>query len=278
MDSLVNNKLKIIRVPIHTPTLWPHTTTNCYLIGNESESILIDAGYDVPETKVLLEKALKEHQFAPPKAILLTHYHPDHAPGVKRLTEWNPVVYCHEFEVNEIKKNIAPWDKISLIKDGETIKIAGADIQIMHTPGHTPGHLNVYIPSMEILLAGDNIVAEGTSWIGPPDGDMRDFLQTLTKLKSLKLQKIGPGHGNWVDNPYEHIDFVYERRLSREKQIIHFLKENKKLTAENITKMIYQDSIHPSLFEVAKRTTEAHLKKLMEDGVVNKENSDYFLI
>jgi endoribonuclease LACTB2 len=271
------NQLKIIRVPIPTPTLLPHTTTNGYIIGNEHESILIDAGYDQPETRTQLEQALMKNDLAVPHAIILTHYHPDHAPGVLRLLDWNPVIYCHQAEEQATLSAISPVDKVSFLNDGDVVKVAGEEIQVIHAPGHTAGHLNLYIPSLEILLSGDNIVAEGTSWIGPPDGDMSDYLQTLDRLKELKLKRIGPGHGGWIEHPYEHIEFVIQRRLLREKQILSLLKEHQRLSAADLTNMIYQELPHPSVFEVARRTTEAHLIKLIKEELVDQQESIYLL-
>jgi endoribonuclease LACTB2 len=271
------NHLKIIRVPIHTPTLLPHTTTNCYLIGNNQECILVDAGYDSLETKIELERAIRENGLTIPNSIILTHSHPDHAPGVRQLMDWSPVVYCHHLEKQASLAAISPWNDLSFLNDKDNIKVAGQDINIIHAPGHTAGQLNVYIPSKQVLLSGDNIVAEGTSWIGPPDGDMTDYLNTLNRLKQLKLTKIGPGHGNWVVNAYEHIEFVLNRRLYRENQIKSLLKQHLQLTSLHLTNMIYEKLPHPSVFEVAKRTTEAHLIKLMKEGFVTQQDSFYSL-
>lgn len=272
-----NNCIKIVRIPIPTPTLLPHTTTNCYLIGNKQESLLVDAGYDQIETKIELEKAMQEHDFAIPKSVLLTHSHPDHAPGVRQLTDWNPNVYCHHNEKEATLAAIHPVDSISILNDGDVLTIAGEEITIIHAPGHTSGQLNLYIPSAKVLIAGDNIVAEGTSWVGPPDGDMSDYFQTLNRLKDLPLSRIGPGHGDWVLNPYEHIEFVLNRRLYRENQIKELLKEHQQLSSVQLTKLIYEGSIHPSIFEVARRTTEAHLGKLMKEGSVIQHASSYSL-
>ncbi len=98
---------------------------------------------------------------------------------------------------------------------------------------------------------------------------MSDYIHTLNRLKQLKLTRIGPGHGEWVQNPYEHIEFVLNRRLHRENQIKSLLKEHKTLTSSRLTELIYENTIDPSVFNVAKRTTEAHLIKLM------KENARY---
>ncbi|MGG3466931.1 MBL fold metallo-hydrolase [Neobacillus pocheonensis] len=270
-------RLKIVRVPISTPTLLPHTTTNCYLIGNNQESILIDAGFDQPNTIIDLEKAIKENGLAKPKTIILTHSHPDHAPGVRQLVDWNPTVYCHPLEKQATLDAIYPFSNLSLLNDGDIFSVAGEDISIIHAPGHTAGQLNIYIPSEKILLAGDNIVAEGTSWIGPPDGDMSDYIDTLNRLRKLDLTKIGPGHGGWVTKPFEQIEFVINRRLYRENQITELLKSYKRLTSIELTNIIYEKLPHPSVFEVAKRTTEAHLIKLLNEGFVTHEDSYYSL-
>lgn len=267
--------IKIARVPIPTPTLWPYQTTNCYLIGNEKESILVDAGYDQPETKSELHKALLLSGMAQPSSIYLTHYHPDHAPGVNQLLDWEATIYCHQDEWKEIQSVISPKHSLKVIDGKEPLQIDGHEVQVLHTPGHTRGHISLYIPSRKTLIAGDNIVAEGTSWIGPPDGDMTDFLETLSTIRKLDLERIGPGHGDWVTNPYEHIDFVYQRRMEREAQIKSLLGEYSSLTAAEITEKIYQQSIHPSIFEVAKRTTEAHLSKLIKEGAVTKTEAAY---
>ncbi|WP_075981636.1 MBL fold metallo-hydrolase [Bacillus massilinigeriensis] len=271
-------KMKIIRVPIPTPTLWPNTTTNCYLIGNERECIMVDAGFDQPVTKELLEVAIQLHQLAIPKSIVLTHYHLDHAPGIRQLMDWSPTVFCHKNERQAVLDSIHPWDDLLCLEDGDFLSIAGEVIKVIHAPGHTTGHLNLYIPSEKTLISGDNLVAEGTSWIGPPDGDMSDYLQTLTSLKQLNLEKIAPGHGDWIHSPYEHIDFVLNRRLQRESQILSLLQEFNQLTSLELTELIYQNHIHPSVFDVAKRTIEAHLIKSIKDGHIIKHGTFYSIL
>lgn len=106
---------------------------------------------------------------------------------------------------------------------------------------------------------------------------MSDYMQTLKRLKQLKLNKIGPGHGEWVENPYDQIDFVIERRFYRENQIKSLLKDHGSLTVVHLTNLIYDKLPHPNVFEVAKRTIEAHLIKLMKDNSVIMEDSYYSL-
>lgn len=273
----MRENLKVIQVPIPTPTLLPHTTTNCYLIGNQNESILVDAGYDLPETRTLLEEEIKAHDLAIPDKIILTHAHPDHAPGVKKLMHWSPTIYCHKEEKAQILDAISPIKNISILVDEEKLTVAGQEIIVIHGPGHTKGHLSLYLPSSQVFIAGDNIVAEGTTWIGAPDGDMSDYINTLRRIRKMKISKIGPGHGDWVLKPYEQIDFVINRRLEREKQIKLLLQKHEHLTSNQLTEFIYKDSIHPSVFDVAKRTIEAHLAKLIKENTVNVSESRYLL-
>jgi glyoxylase-like metal-dependent hydrolase (beta-lactamase superfamily II) len=272
-------ELQVIRVPITTPTLWPNTSTNCYLLGNDKESVLIDAGYDKPETRNALEQAIKDHKLAQPSLIILTHAHIDHAPGVRQLSHWKAQVLCHSSEKKAIANVIAPYEHITTLSDGETLNVAGATLQAIHAPGHTAGQLNIYIPLLQLLFAGDNVVGEGTTWIGRPDGNMRDYLNTLERLKQLKLSRIGPGHGDWVEAPYEQIAFLIGRRRQREEQIIRFLEERAPdgLTVPELTRLIYRDTIHQSVVNVAERTTEAHLIKLIEDGRVKQDETLYSL-
>jgi endoribonuclease LACTB2 len=272
-----NKNLKIIRVPIPTPTLWPHTSTNCYLIGNEQESILLDAGYDQPETKQNLGEAIAKHGLATPRRILLSHFHPDHAPGVRQLVDWEATILCHVKEKQAILDAISPIKDVFVLDDNHELTVAGVKLKVLHAPGHTSGHLNVYIPSEKVLLAGDNILGEGTTWIGKPDGDMTDYIQSLKRLQNLEINKLGPGHGDWVLAPHQQIQFVLDRRLQREQQIKALLAKRKTATSADLTKLIYQDNIHPSVFEVARRTTEAHLIKLVNEGVVAQEDSHYSL-
>lgn len=268
---------KMIRIPVPSPTLWPHVTTNCYLIGNKKNCILIDAGYNQPKTKEVIESVLRAHNMDKPEKIILTHHHHDHTLGVEQLKDWHAQIYCHQEEYTAIAKLLPSINNLHTLGEDDLLIVDTLVIEIIHAPGHTPGQLNFYIPTEELLIAGDNILGKGTTWIGPPDGDMSDYFQTLNRLKKLQLKKIGPGHGDWVENPYEQINFVLERRIAREKQIVSLLTEQGDLTSDELTKMIYENNIHPSIFEVAKRTVEAHLIKLMKEQMVLKSNLIYYI-
>lgn len=275
------NKIKVIRIPIPPPldmNLASFGKSNAYLIGNEKETILIDAGFNDSFSKEAITKAITDHRLAMPKKVILTHAHPDHAAGVHQLSDWSIEVYCHESEVYVVKKVIPDHVQIKQLENKDALHVDNVSLSIIHSPGHTPGHISIYIPSEEILIAGDNIVSDGTTWIGAPDGDMKDYMNSLIKLNKLHIKKIGPGHGDWVLNPHEQINFVINRRLKREDQIKSLLQKHGKLTSFELTNYIYKDTIHPDVFEFAKLTTEAHLLKLIKDQVVLEDNAKFSLL
>ena len=224
-----------------------------------------------------IEVAVRDHQLALPSRIVLTHYHPDHAPGIKQLVHWHAEVFCHPLEEKMVCQWMPPESSLSLLQGEAIFHVGGRKVEVIHSPGHTPGHIALWLPEEQILLAGDNLVAEGTTWIGQPDGDMKSYLLSLEKLKALKAVRIGPGHGDWISSPDEHIAFVIGRRLQREQEILLLLKEKSHQDAEELTRLIYKDSIHPSIFEVARRTIEAHLAKLIGEGKVMENTGTYSL-
>ncbi|ASV69783.1 MBL fold metallo-hydrolase [Cytobacillus sp. FSL W7-1323] len=270
----MKSDISVLRIPIPTPTLWPYTTTNSYIIGNKEETLIIDTGYNQPITRETLHTALKKHELPIPKAILLTHGHKDHSPGVKQLLDWQIPIFAHPLEEPEIRRNVQ-IDHLHYLSDHEEISIGDESLIALHLPGHSSGHLSFYLPSKKILLAGDNLIEKGTSWIGTPDGNMKDYFITLEKIKSLSLTMVGPGHGDWINNPYEHIDYVLNRRIQREEQILQILKENEPLLLHEITNKIYAGHIHPSNKVVAEKTTEAHLIKLIEERKVIQNRNAY---
>ncbi|GIR88433.1 MAG: hypothetical protein CM15mP86_18920 [Gammaproteobacteria bacterium] len=61
--------------------------------------------------------------------------------------------------------------------------------------------------------------------IGPPDGNMKQYIHSLEKLKNYDIEKIAPGHGELLDNPHEVAEWIISHRLEREKKVFHALKE-----------------------------------------------------
>ena len=164
--------------------------TNCYLLSNDTEALVIDPGYE-PDT------ILDSLEGLTLKAILLTHGHFDHVGAVKELVaETGCEVYIHAAESTMPPMMTAgPLYYTRTYAEGDTIApIAGAELKVLHTPGHTPG--SVCLLWGQELFAGDTLFAGSCGRVDLPGGDPAQMMQSLNRLASLQADyRVHPGHG-----------------------------------------------------------------------------------
>ena len=164
--------------------------TNCYLLSNDTEALVIDPGYE-PDT------ILDSLEGLTLKAILLTHGHFDHVGAVKELVaETGCEVYIHAAENTMPPMMTAgPLYFTRTYAEGDTIApIAGAELTVLHTPGHTPG--SVCLLWGQELFAGDTLFAGSCGRVDLPGGDPAQMMQSLNRLASLQADyRVHPGHG-----------------------------------------------------------------------------------
>lgn len=167
--------------------------TNCYMAweAGSDQCIVIDPGF---QPEYLLEQ-LRLLQKAP-AAILLTHGHFDHVGGVKAMAaETGCPVYVHEADLC-LRPQFTGGDLYytHTYREGDILDLAGLTLQVLHTPGHTPG--SVCLLSQDVLFAGDTLFAGTCGRTDFPYSDpyqMRDSLARLSALEGDYL--VLPGHG-----------------------------------------------------------------------------------
>lgn len=261
-----------ICVPVRTPTKPPATHTNCYLIYNSLEILVIDPGSPYEEEQQALTAVVDDlvRKGRSVREIVLTHMHPDHVGGVESLREHlggRVKVAAHRFTAEPLGE-IVRVDR--LIEDGEILELNGSPrivLRAMHTPGHARGHLCFYEERTGTLISGDNIVGLGSVLIDPPEGNMRDYLASLRHMRALpKLSVIFGGHGPAIANPYPKLDEYISHRLERERKILEAVREGAKTAAEIVVR-VYTD-VSPKAHAMAERAVRAHLEKLEADGHV----------
>ena len=181
--------------------------TNCYLIWQENSSsvAVIDPGY-TPELVLEKVKALGKTV----EAILLTHGHFDHVGGVRKIAEKTGCkVYIHPQEVSLPEDFTAgPLLFTHTYGEGDTVAVAGLSLQVLHTPGHTPG--SVCLLCGDSIFAGDTLFAGSCGRVDFPGGSWTEMQKSLRRLGGFrKNYKIFPGHGPDTDlqtekqeNPY----------------------------------------------------------------------------
>jgi glyoxylase-like metal-dependent hydrolase (beta-lactamase superfamily II) len=114
------------------------------------------------------------------------------------------------------------------------------------------------------MLTGDHIMNGSTVVIAHPDGSMKDYLSSLALLRNYDFNKIGPGHGDFLEDPMAVVDWIINHRLERERKVISKLKLFSSATSEDLVSSVYDD-VDPKLHPIAIWSLEAHLYKLLED-------------
>ena len=239
--------LPIKRVLAPNPGVATLEGTNTWIVGG-GPSIVIDPGPDIPEH--LAEVAREAGRVG---AIVVTHDHPDHAPGaipLSRLVD-APV---HAFRLGGAET----------LRAGQRVRSGSLDLTTVPTPGHTSDHVAFFEPGSGVLFTGDAVVGRGTSFIDPPDGDLVQYLRSLRRMVDLDPRTIYPGHGPVVLRAREKLLGYLAHRAEREEQVLAALANGPRTVGEMV-EVIYADhprDVHP----LAARSVVAHLRKLADEG------------
>ncbi|HSS18635.1 MAG TPA: MBL fold metallo-hydrolase [Pyrinomonadaceae bacterium] len=267
--------------PVRTPTKPPATHTNCYLIYNSKELLVLDPGSRYEDEQQALGDCIDEllSDGRKLREIILTHVHPDHVGGVNalrtRLGE-TLLVAAHRLTAEPLGESVRV-DR--LIEDDEVLTLAGdpqIELRTMHTPGHARGHLCFYEERTGTLISGDNIVGLGSVLIDPPEGNMSDYLGSLARMRALpNLSIIFGGHGPAMANPYQKIEEYISHRLDREQKILEAVRRGA-TTPKDIVAIVYTD-VSPKAHAMAERAVLAHLEKLVADAKVEQIPPNQFM-
>jgi glyoxylase-like metal-dependent hydrolase (beta-lactamase superfamily II) len=191
--------------------------------------------------------------------ILATHTHPDHSPGVAGLRERTPEAIVLGYESRD------GLDVDAEIGEGFVVEATEFRLRAVHTPGHASNHLCFLLERERLLFSGDHIMEGSTVVISPPDGDMAAYLDSLERLRGLRLKAIAPGHGHLIDDPAAKIDEYVTHRLAREQAIAAALADAGSATIDELVARVYTD-VAEHLHPIARFSVHAHLLKLAAEG------------
>jgi glyoxylase-like metal-dependent hydrolase (beta-lactamase superfamily II) len=242
---------RVRRVLAPNPGPFTLEGTNTWILGDRP-SVVIDPGpNDAGHILAILDEAGEIG------AILLTHRHPDHAPGAGRLANASgaPV---HAFRPEPGERPLA---------EGEVLEAGQVRIRTVHTPGHTPDHVAYLVEPDHLLFTGDMVLGRGTSVVDPPEGNMAAYVRSLHRMLDLGPQAIYPGHGPVIFTPKGKLEYYLRHRAEREREILAALGEGKQ-RPEDMLPGIYGDEVAPDLYPAAARSVLAHLLKLEREGKV----------
>ena len=240
--------LIVVRVLAPNPDVYTLEGTNTWIVGREP-AVVIDPGPDDPEH---LDEVARTA--GPVAHVLVTHDHPDHAPGA--------LVFAQRVDASLHAMRLVGAERL---RDGQVVRAGALEVTAVHTPGHTADHVAFWVADERALFTGDAVLGRGTSFIDPPEGDLAKYLASLRRMLDLGPRTIYPGHGPVVwDAPAKLREYL-EHRAEREEQVLAELTGGPRTIAD-LTQAIYAASYPPEALPLAERTVLAHLLKLEHEG------------
>lgn len=187
--------------------------THCYLLNGENESVLIDSGMGIAN---IIDEVRKLTQN--PVTVIATHIHWDHIGGhklfnkfyvhkdeegwingnfpltldyIKTLVVEEPCTLPKEFDIHSY--DIFQGNPARILNDNETIDFGGRSLKVLHTPGHSPGHMCFYEENKGYLFTGD-LIYKGKMIAFFPTSDPVQYKNSVDRISSIPAKRILPAH------------------------------------------------------------------------------------
>ena len=261
----------VARIIAPNPSFMTGPGTNTYLLGSERLALIDPGPADDTHLATLLDAVGDRLGW-----ILVTHTHIDHAPLAARLhaaTGAEVVAFgpAPQFPDPRHSRGLDVHDMEfqphRLMGDGDRLETGELAIDAVYTPGHASNHLCFELAGTGLLFSGDHVMSGSTVVIGPPDGDMAVYLESLEKVQRRTPRRIAPGHGDVIEDPAAALDEYLRHRRHREAQVLAGLAAAPPagVTADQLVAAIYTE-VPVYLHPVAKFSVWAHLRKLGAEG------------
>jgi len=249
----------------------PLKNLNCYVVKTADENLIIDTGFNRPECLAALKEGLSELEIDINKTkLFLTHLHSDHTGLTGEIMEEGSQIYMSKIDFDRLeksltgkfwpvmeelfRKNAFPEEDIALsakinparafapskrfkaicMNDGDKITVGGLTFTGILTPGHTPGHMCLYLEEKKILFTGDHVLFDITpnitSWNEVEDS-LGDYIESLKKIRGFEVETALPGHRLSSKNFYVRIDELLEHHRQRLDECYNIICQNPDSTA-----------------------------------------------
>lgn len=300
----------------------PLRTLNSYVIKTKQKNLVIDTGFNRVECYEALKAGLEELDVELENTdFFITHLHGDHSGLVNKIASPKSKIYMSSIDYKYLKGDIAnvSWPKIEAlyeeegfpleiieelkgnnqaqefmpdelfavetIEDGYIIELEDLNFKCILTPGHTPGHMCLYLESHKLFFSADHVLFDITpnitSWYGVKDS-LRDYIESLRKIENLDIALTFPGHRAIGDNIKLRITEIIEHHEERLAEVISIISKNDyKMNAYEIAQNMQWNLRGKSWNEFpinqkwfAMGEALAHLDYLVNDGQISKKVDD----
>lgn len=239
-----------------------------------------------------------------PEVILNSHFHEDHilnnhlfpnaqvwmhaldAPAARSLEDFQKYYGFHEFEGRQLGRKF--MDSIDLqaspvhreISNGQILDFGSVHLQVVHTPGHTPGHCAFYEETSGILFSGDIDLTGFGPWYGHLCSNLDDFITSIQKCIEINPAVIVSSHKGIIkeDIP-KKLKNYQEIILNKERQVLLALQQPARLEELARQQIFYgtQVKMDPFMFWMEKMAIFKHLERLMRLKQIEQSGDTYYL-
>ena len=177
---------------------------NVWIIGDDAECVVIDAPHDAEAIRA----AIGPRQL---KAILCTHAHDDHVDAAAALADATQApIWLHPADRELWQLTYPDRAPDGDLADGQKIAVAGAEIEVLHTPGHSRGAVCFHLPSEGWLFSGDTLFAGGPGATGRSFSDFGTIIESirgrLLDLDPATVVHTGHGDDTTIGAEHPHLD------------------------------------------------------------------------
>lgn len=318
MIKNIARDIYMIKVPLPEN---PLKNLNSYLVKGKDRNLLIDTGFNTQICYDALTTGLKEIGIAMDDTdIFITHLHTDHAGLCARIASPSSKIYMSRIDSQHIKSsfNINYFDNLETIfyslgfskeefanniksspivkyappidtayteiEDGYVIDLGNRKLKAVLTPGHTPGHMCLYVENEKLLFSGDHVIFDITPNITKWRGfynSLGQYMKSLSLIKSMPIELTLSSHRNPMGNCNERIDELFHHHEIRIKEANNIVKQFPGLSPYDIaSKMTWSIRAKDwKAFPVVQKwfatgEASAHLDYLEDAGMVKSTNVD----
>jgi glyoxylase-like metal-dependent hydrolase (beta-lactamase superfamily II) len=299
---------------IHLPLPMRPTIVNVFLLHSGDEWALVDTGVNSTDSIQTFESVLRTVGCKPSqiKKLICTHHHPDHfgtSKTYKELTGAQLFLHRAEYErahtfapkersdqaMSFFHSNGIPIDRFvriptphefwaglyvttapdAFLADGDRLRVGDFEIEVVWTPGHSPGHCVLYLREQGIMIVGDHLLPKITPHVGffpGSDGDpLGDFLDSQRKVQRFDVNMVLPAHGGVYADHRHRAHQIIQHHEYRMREMLDFVRHKSHTAYEVATHAFGLDDDSPLTVQFpATFETLAHLEHLIRRGAVEK--------
>jgi glyoxylase-like metal-dependent hydrolase (beta-lactamase superfamily II) len=306
----------IVMITLPMPFRLKHV--NIFAFPEEGGFTLIDTGPNLPGVLPALEDSLAKIglKVEDCRRILITHFHMDHCGLAGIIADRSGAsVYLSEIEeltirafsrqedrllrlrgfvlehgldggtmdmvaraFSAFRTATSPFCAAGILADGDHLTVGGKAVEVIGTPGHSRGHISLYLPEERFLIAGDHILPHITPNLSPDLTNpafrpLESFLSSLARVEELPVSMVCPAHGRPFSDLTGRIAAMREHHRERSGLALQALSEEPKSSRE-VSRVIFGEIQSPFDRLLALNETYVHLIQLEKESLIRREMRD----